>query len=168
MGNGMEIEKKFLLREMPEHLERWEKRELEQGYLCVRPTLRIRKSDEAYILTYKGKQGTEGIDLDAQISQEVEMPLTEEAYLHMREKVDGHMIAKTRYLIPLPDGHTGELDVFHGSLEGLHFIEVEFASPEDAESFCPPSWFGENVSKDERYTNSYLAFCEDLTVFRKG
>lgn len=164
----MEIEKKFLLKEMPEDLDRREKKELEQGYLCVRPTVRIRKSDGDYILTYKGKQGTEGIDLDAQVNQELEMPLTEEAYLHMREKVDGHLIEKTRYLIPLPDGHTGELDVFHGRLEGLHFIEVEFASPEDAESFCTPPWFGENVSKDERFTNSYLAFCEDLEVFRRG
>jgi len=161
----MEIEKKFLLRGMPEHLEQFEKRELEQGYLCVRPTVRVRKSDDAYILTYKGKQGTEDIHLDAQVSQEIEMPLTEEAYLHLREKADGHLVRKTRYLIPLPDGHTGELDVFHGRLEGLRFIEVEFAGPEDAEAFQPPAWFGENVSKDERYTNSYLAFCEDLTVF---
>ena len=161
----MEIEKKFLLREMPEHLDHCEKRELEQGYLCTSPTVRIRKSDEAYILTYKGKWGTEDIHLDARVNQELEMPLTEEAYLHMREKADGHLIRKTRYLIPLPDGHTGELDVFHGRLEGLRFIEVEFADPEDAEAFQPPSWFGQNVSKDERYTNSYLAFCEDLTVF---
>ncbi|MCI8338907.1 MAG: CYTH domain-containing protein [Lachnospiraceae bacterium] len=161
----MEIEKKFLLREMPEYLESREKRELEQGYLCVRPTVRIRKSDEAYILTYKGKQGTKDIALDAQVSQELEMPLTEEAYLHMRKKVDGYLIAKTRYLIPLPDGHIGELDVFHGRLEGLRLIEVEFGSPEDARNFQPPSWFGENVSKDERYTNSHLAFCEDLSVF---
>ena len=164
----MEIEKKFLLKKLPEQWQRYEKKELEQGYLCVHPTVRIRKSDEEYILTYKGKQGTEDIHLDAQVNQEVELPLTREAYLHMREKVDGHLVRKTRYLVPLPDGHTGELDMFHGRLEGLFFIEVEFTDQEDAENFQPPSWFGENVSMDERYTNSYLTFCDDLSVFHKG
>lgn len=162
----MEIEKKFLLTQMPENLDSFEKKEMEQGYLCVHPTVRIRKCNEDYILTYKGKWGTEEVQVEAQVSQELEMPLTQEAYQHMKEKVDGHLITKTRYLIPLPDGHTGELDVFHGRLEGLYFIEVEFASPEDAKTFQPPVWFGENVSKDERYTNSYLAFCEDLQIFR--
>lgn len=161
----MEIEKKFLLRELPEQLAKCEKKEIEQGYLCVRPVVRIRKSNEDYILTYKGKWGTEDISVDAHVSQEMEMPLTGESYLHLREKVDGHLIRKTRYLVPLPDGHTGELDVFHDRLEGLRFIEVEFSDVEDAEKFSPPAWFGENVSKDERYTNSYLTFCQDLTIF---
>lgn len=161
----MEIEKKFLLRQMPDHLESYRKKEVEQGYLCVSPVVRIRKSNDNYILTYKGKWGTEDIHLDASVNQEMEMPLTREAYLHMRKKIDGHLISKTRYLIPLPDGHTGELDVFHGRLEGLYFIEVEFADAEDAEHFKQPDWFGENVSKDERYTNSYLTFCDDLSVF---
>lgn len=163
----MEIEKKFLLREMPGQLEEYEKKEIEQGYLCVRPVVRIRRSNEKYILTYKGRWGTEDIRADARINQEMEMPLTEEAYVHLREKVDGYLIEKTRYLIPLPDGHTGELDVFHGRLEGLRFIEVEFADADDAQSFEPPLWFGEHVSMDERYTNSYLSFCDDLSVFHK-
>lgn len=156
---------KFLVARMPEHLDCYDKREMEQGYLCVQPVVRIRKSNEDYILTYKGKWGTENIQLEAHVNQEMEMPLTEEAYLHLKEKVDGHLITKTRYLIPLPDGHTGELDVFHGKLEGLCFIEVEFTNAEDARTFQPPAWFGENVSRDERYTNSYLSFCEDLEIF---
>lgn len=161
----MEIEKKFLLREMPEHMEGYEKREIEQGYLCVHPVVRIRKSDEDYILTYKGKQGAQDIPGDVHVNQEMEAPLTRDAYYHLREKTDGHLIQKTRYLIPLPDGHMGELDVFHGRLEGLQFIEVEFADLRDAENFEPPIWFGENVSEDERYTNSYITFCEDLSAF---
>lgn len=161
----MEIEKKFLIREMPD-LSAYEKKEIEQGYLCVNPVVRIRKSNDRYILTYKSKQGTGDAErLEAQVNQEVEVPLNEEGYLHLREKVDEHLIQKSRYLIPLPDGHTGELDVFHGLLSGLVFIEVEFADEEDAAAFLPPDWFGENVSKDKRYSNSFLSKCGDLSVF---
>ena len=59
----------------------------------------------------------------------------------------------------------GELDIFGGVLDGLYFIEVEFESEEDAENFVPPVWFGENVSDDKRYANSYLSKCNDLSVF---
>lgn len=163
----MEIEKKFLIRELPD-LSAYEKKEIEQGYLCTDPVVRIRKSNDRYILTYKSRQGiADAESLEAQVNQEVEVPLNEEGYLHLREKVDDHLIQKSRYLIPLPDGHTGELDVFHGLLSGLVFIEVEFADEEDADVFLPPDWFGENVSKDKRYSNSFLSKCEDLSVFNE-
>ncbi|MBR1742926.1 MAG: CYTH domain-containing protein [Lachnospiraceae bacterium] len=163
----MEIEKKFLIKGLPAALDSFENKELEQGYLCTSPTVRIRKSDEDYILTYKAKWGTNQIQVEARVNQEIEMPLTFDGYYHLRKKTDGHMITKTRYLIPLPDGHTGELDVFHGALEGLHFIEVEFRDEEDVKAFQPPEWFGEDVSMDIRYTNSFLAKCADLSVFEK-
>ena len=57
---------------------------------------------------------------------------------HLRQKVDGGLISKTRYIIPLADGHIAELDVFHGPLEGLRFVEVEFQDEEDADLFVPP------------------------------
>lgn len=163
----MEIEKKFLLKYFPDNLENYEKKEIEQGYLCSKPTVRIRKSDKEYILTYKAKWGTENINVDAHVNQEMEMPLTEESYLHLRDKIDGNLIQKTRYLIPLPDGHVGEFDVFHGALDGLYFIEVEFRDEEDAKGFVPPDWFAENISGDYRYTNTYLSSCTDLSCFCK-
>lgn len=160
----MEIEKKFQIKELPD-LSGYQKREIEQGYLCTDPVVRIRKSDDRYILTYKSNMGIEPSGIVAQVNQEIEVPLNEKSYRHLREKVDHHLIRKSRYLIPLEDGHTGELDVFHGLLEGLVFIEVEFENEEAASTFRPPAWFGDNVSKDKRYTNSFLSKCEDLTVF---
>ena len=41
----MEIERKFTIKELPDHLEQYEKREIEQAYLCKKPTIRIRKSN---------------------------------------------------------------------------------------------------------------------------
>lgn len=161
----MEVEQKYQVKEVPD-VSGCEKLEMEQGYLCTAPVVRIRKSNDSYILTYKSKAGIEPSDIAAQINQEVELPLTEQAYLHLRDKVDGYLISKTRYKIPLSDGHTGELDVFHGRLDGLIFVEVEFEQEAEIMTFRPPEWFGENVSRDRRYSNSFLSSCEDLAILK--
>ncbi len=160
----MEIEQKYRIRELPD-VSACEKLEIEQGYLCTDPVVRIRKSNDSFILTYKSKAGVQPSDLAVQINQEVELPLTEQAYLQLRDKVDGYLISKTRYKIPLPDGHIGELDIFHGRLDGLVFVEVEFETEAETQTFQPPKWFGENVSRDRRYSNSFLSTCEDFSVF---
>lgn len=164
----MEIEKKFLVKTLPEGLGQYKKKDIEQGYLCSSPVVRIRRSNNQYILTYKSlPSGIEGDCTGVRVNNEIEAPLTKEGYEHLRKKTDGYIIEKTRYIIPLPDGHTGELDIFGGNLKGLYFIEVEFADEEDAGRFVPPEWFGENVSNDERYANSFLSKCANLDVFLK-
>ena len=50
----MEIERKYLLHELPDNLEQYPHRRIEQGYLCTAPVVRIRKQDDSYWLTYKG------------------------------------------------------------------------------------------------------------------
>ncbi len=162
----MEIEKKFLISSLPEDLQKYEKKVIEQGYLCADPVVRIRKSNDKYILTYKSRMGP-GTALagDTRVNQEVEVSLNQSGYEHLREKIDGSLVKKCRYLIPLPDGHTGELDVFDGVLKGLCFIEVEFADEKDANEFVPPAWFAKNVSGDYRYSNSFLSECKDLSAF---
>lgn len=52
----MEIERKFEVVKIPEELEKYEKEKIEQRYLCVKPTVRIRKSNNEYTLNYKWKQ----------------------------------------------------------------------------------------------------------------
>ena len=146
----MEIEKKFKVKQLPDNLDGYEQKHIEQGYLCVNPIVRIRKSNDRYILTYKSlAAGSDDKNTDVRINNEIEVFLTKEGYEHLKEE----------------DGHTGELDVFGGVLEGLYFIEVEFESEDDAKNFLPPDWFGENVSDDKRYANSYLSKCNDLSVF---
>ena len=154
----MEIERKFKIKKLPENLEQYEKKEIEQAYLCSKPTIRIRKSNEDYILTYKSKLGLKiSEDATASACEEVELPLTKSAYEHMKEKADGSVISKSRYIIPLDNAHKIELDVFYGYLEGLMFAEVEFESEEDAASFELPDWFAEDVTFDHRYSNAVMA-----------
>ncbi len=157
-----EIEKKYLIQKLPENLESYEKVRIEQGYLntCSAPTLRVRKYNEKYILCYKFKQST---DLNvASISKEIELPITEEAYQHLKTKIDGRMIEKNRYLVPLENGLVAEIDIFDGFLKGLEVVEVEFESEEKANQFKAPEWFGKDVTFDVRYKNAQLCKISDV------
>lgn len=147
----MEIERKFLIKKdrFPDNLAQYPCHEIEQGYLCTEPVVRIRRQDDEYYLTYKSK--------GFMTREEYNLPLTKDAYLHLRPKADGLVISKTRYLIPEKNGLTIELDVFHQEYEGLLLAEVEFSSQEEAESYCPPDWFGEDVTFSSRYHNSTLS-----------
>ncbi|MGB8452576.1 MAG: CYTH domain-containing protein [Anaerocolumna sp.] len=159
----MEIERKFKIIKRPKDLVQYPKKEIEQGYLCTNPVIRIRKSNEEYYLTYKSRLNMKGNKKDIALTcEEVELPLSEEAYLHLRNKADNHLIKKTRYLIPIKGNYTAELDEFHGDLDGLIFVEVEFPDEAEAAAFQLPDWFGEDVSFDERYKNNYLAAIDRL------
>ena len=145
----MEIERKFLIKTLPEHLEQYPCHLIEQAYLCTNPVVRIRRQDEEYILTWKGK--------GMMVREEYNLPLNEESFLHMLPKIDGILIDKIRYLIPLDEKHTAELDIFQGTLAPLRIVEVEFATEEDALAFVPPAWFGDDVTQSKKYHNSNLS-----------
>ena len=145
----MEIERKFLISKLPENLETYPFHTLEQAYLCTEPVVRVRRSDDEYILTYKGK--------GLMTREEYNLPLTAESYEHLKAKADGNIICKRRYLIPLESGLTIELDVFEPPFQGLVLAEVEFPSAEEAHAFLPPDWFGEEVTWSTEYHNSTLS-----------
>ncbi len=147
----MEIERKFFVETAPEGYESYPFHMIEQAYLCTEPVVRIRRQDSEYYLTYKSK----GI----LSREEYNLPLTEESYAHLRTKVDGNILTKKRYLIPVenrPD-LTIEFDVFEGKFAGLMLAEVEFASEEDAMAFTPPAWFTRDVTFTREYQNSRLS-----------
>lgn len=144
----MEIERKFLIKELPNDLESFPCRHLEQGYLCTNPVVRIRKDNDRYELTYKGG--------GQMVREEYNLPLTASAYEHLKGKIDGRLITKTRYLIPC-DKYTIELDVFEGDLAPLVLAEVEFDTETEATAFVGPHWFAEDVTFSKLYHNSYLS-----------
>ena len=145
----MEIERKFLIDRLPEKLEVYPHKELEQGYLCTDPVVRVRKEGEEYVLTYKSK--------GLMMREEYNLPLNKTAYEHLLETADGIVISKTRYILPEKDGLKIELDVFHGEHDGLILAEVEFPNEKMANSYCPPDWFGEDVTFSTKYHNSNLS-----------
>ncbi len=159
----MEIERKFTLKTVPDNLNEYPFRHIEQAYLNVNPVVRVRKEDDEYYMTYKGS--------GMMAREESNLSLNEESYYHLRAKADGNIISKKRYLIPLknpgfkegfpapPEDYTLtiELDVFDPPFAPLIMAEVEFGSKEAAAAFVPPAWFGEEVTYCKEYHNSYMA-----------
>lgn len=161
----MEIERKFRVRKVPENLEQYERKQLEQGYLCINPVVRVRKTvkegETTYLLCYKSKIGLElNADAKARVHVEEELPLLKESYDLLFSKIEGRPIRKKRYLIPYRD-YVIELDVFEGELSGLVFAEVEFPDEEETASFVIPDWFAEDVTFDERFRNNWLAMDDE-------
>ena len=144
----MEIDRKFLLKELPSDLENYPVRHLEQCYLCTGPVVRIRKDNDKYELTYKAK--------GMMVRDQYNLPLTKEAYEQLKGKIDGRLITKKRYMIPF-EKYTIELDVFEDDLAPLTLAEVEFTSEEEANAFVAPDWFAEDVTFSKLYHNSFLS-----------
>ncbi len=144
----MEIERKFLISHLPENLESYPCRQIEQGYLCTQPVVRIRRQDDSYYLTYKSG--------GMMVREEYNLPLTAEGYAHLKPKADGIIITKKRYCIPYQN-YTIELDIFEGEIAPLILAEVEFPSEDEALKFTPPEWFVKDVTHSYLYHNSYLS-----------
>lgn len=145
----MEIEKKYLLKKLPD-FGRYEFHKIEQAYLCTDPVVRVRREAEVYYMTYKGS--------GMLAREEYNLPLNAESYAHLKEKADGNIISKTRYRIPLEkEGLVAEVDVFDPPFAPLIMAEVEFESEEQAGAFEAPEWFGEEVTFDSRYHNSNMS-----------
>lgn len=147
----MEIERKYLVPQLPADHASYPYHFIEQGYLSTEPVVRVRREDDTYYLTYKSK--------GLLAREEYNLPLTEESYDHLIKKADGHILTKKRYLIPVKgsDHLIIELDVFEGRFKGLILAEVEFPSIEEAQHFLPPDWFGEDVTFSGEYQNSRLS-----------
>ena len=78
----MEIERKYLIEkeQLPADLASYPFHKIEQGYLCTSPVVRIRRQDDDYFLTYKSK--------GLMAREEYNLPLTQEAYEHLKSKAD--------------------------------------------------------------------------------
>jgi adenylate cyclase len=143
-----EIERKFLVRD-----DSWNDGSpgvrIAQGYLSLDPerSVRVRLAGENAWLTVKGR--TEGIT-----RAEFEYPIPVDDARALLAICLPSVIDKTRHRIGFA-GHLWEIDVFHGTNEGLVMAEVEL----DDESAAPalPLWAGEEVSDDVRYYNTSLA-----------
>ena len=148
---SQEIERKFLVKELPADLENYLHNEIIQGYLIVTDNyieVRIRKKGDKYFETVKAGSGL--------VRKESEKEITKEVFWDHWPLTEGKRVEKVRYDIEYEDVLI-ELDIYSGDLEGLVVAEVEFASEEESVSFVPPSWFGKEVTHDERYKNKNLA-----------
>jgi len=148
-----EIERKFLVPELPAEVLTRAATRLRQGYLSIEPAeVRVRSRDDGtHQLTVKSAGGL--------TRTEVELALTPEQFEALWPLAQ-RSVQKSRTLYEV-DGWPAEIDVYTGKLAGLVVVEIEFPSEADANAFTPPSWFGTEVTDDPRYRNAALAVSEE-------
>jgi len=141
---GVEIERKFLVHQgrLPKDLP--DPDELEQGYLCTDPTVRVRlvsrpDGTRHAELTIKGK----GLLSRAEFNYPIPAADTE-ALLRLCSRG----LRKRRRQL-------GRFVLDHFRDRDLWLAEIELR--DEGESFERPRWLGEEVTEDENYSNARLA-----------
>ena len=148
---NIEIERKFLVKNLNYKSESFEKKYIKQGYLNSdkNRTVRIRVSNNTGFITIKGKSNKNGT---SRFEWEKEIPVTEaEEPLLLCEPT---IIEKTRYLIKV-GYHTFEVDEFAGENSGLVVAEIELNSEDEV--FEKPNWLSKEVTGDLKYYNSSIS-----------
>jgi adenylate cyclase len=149
--NGREIERKFLLKELPPGLNRFRNYPIAQGYLATEPGgrhVRLRKKGKTASLTFKVGRGS--------AREEREIKLSPKQFASLWPATTGRRLRKLRYEIPWKN-FLVELDIYRGRNAGLMVAEVEFPNHTACRKFKPPSWFSREVTGEKRYSNVRLA-----------
>ena len=152
----MEIERKFLVAELPLHLSEAESALITQIYLtecgsdCEKRIRKVvRGGRDAHFLTEKSGNGL--------MRSETETRISRAEFDSLSRVAVSDAIIKKRHFVPIGGELTAELDIYEGNLSGLITVEVEFASTNEAIAFAPPPWFGCEITDDKRYKNRSLA-----------
>ena len=148
-----EIERTFLLDELPATAADVDPTRIDQGYLVITDDVEVRVRARAgdRLLTVKGGRG--------EVRTEVTVPVSAEQFDELWAMTEGRRLRKRRWVLPdVLDGDVDvEVDRFDGALDGLVLAEVEFDTPEASRAFTPPDWFGREVTDDDRYRNAAMA-----------
>ena len=148
---GVEIERKFLVGELPGDLGRYESDHIDQGYVAIGDDgveVRVRRRGDDMTLTIKSGPGM--------MRTEEELAIDGRRFWSLWPLTEGRRVTKTRHVIPLDDVNV-ELDVYSGAHDGLLTAEIEFPSAEASEAFEPPAWLGRDVTGKPKYSNVAMA-----------
>jgi len=152
----IEIERKFLVKN-----DAWPRSEstveMSQGYMAREGNLvcRVRLKNSTYYLSIKAR-------IDNMSSYDYEYAIPPEDGETMLEKLcDRPPVVKTRHLIEHGD-LMWEIDEFSGANTGLVVAEIEL--PDSDASVVLPSWVGDEVTDDKRYTN-YALYCKPYSLW---
>lgn len=147
---GIEIERKFLVRDDSWRGEAGEGLRCVQGYLCVGPPVAVRVRIMGGSAKINIKKSTLSVQRD---EFEYPIPLGDAEDL-LAGLCEGYPVEKTRYRLHYGD-YTWEIDEFAGLNKGLVVAEIEL--PHVDAPFERPPWLGTEVSDDPRYLNSSLS-----------
>lgn len=153
---SIEIERKYLLTSNPRELietgiiQFIQEERIEQTYIAMDTDqeLRVRRivnlSNDAVSYTHTFKNGV-GL-----AREEIEYGITETIYNQIMEAFGYIPLTKNRITAKYEQIKV-EIDIY----DQVQFtvVEVEFASMEEADTFVPPAWFGEEISFNKTYSN---------------
>ena len=127
--------------------------DIKQTYLCFEPEMRVRNynSGQAYEFTIKNNMSSDGL-----VRDEYNFDITKDQYDNLITKQEGNTIHKTRYQL-YDDKQVIAIDIFHGDLDGLAYMEIEFANEEESKLYKQPDWVIKDVTNDINYKNGHLA-----------
>ena len=148
MSLGIEIERKFLIKHMPDQ-KPIRTHSIKQGYVAREGynSVRVREKDGKYILSIKTNNNGMG-------RNELEYEISAEEGEVLFNSVPHDVIEKTREIYEI-NGLIWELDVFSGQNKGLIIAEVELNSIDQSIDF--PDWVGPEVTELSKFYNANLA-----------
>jgi adenylate cyclase len=149
--HNREIERKFLVKGLPDNLKQSRHFIIEQGYLATESAgrqVRLRKTGNTTSLTFKIGRGSH--------REEREIKLSPNQFAALWPATAGRRLRKVRYEIPW-DSVVIEIDIYRGRHAGLVVAEVEFPDGLSCRKFEAPWWFGREVTGEKRYSNVRLA-----------
>ena len=146
----IELEKVWLVKELPANINKLKRSNITQAYLdnytdetgLELKHARIRKKDDEYTFTVKYWAGAK--TETGQLIEKTEQ-ITKEKYIELIKQAS-RKVVKSRYYFPLENGLTAEIDIYQNELNGLNVVEVEFSSLNKEKNFKVPDWFGKEVS----------------------
>lgn len=150
MAIGTEIERKFLLDELPGALAFAKRKAILQGYLALDgdTEVRVRRTPSGATLTIKHGGG--------EVRVEEELALDERRADALWELTAGRRLQKARREMRV-DGVLVEVDEYSGALDGLIVAEVEFDDEDASRAWTAPAWFGREVTGEAAYANRSLS-----------
>ena len=157
LADDKEVERKWLIdkNNIPYDLKASdvEVYEIKQTYLCFDPEMRVRdyNNGQSFEFTIKNNMSSDGL-----VRDEVNIEINKKQYNNLVIKQEGKTIHKTRYQF-YDNGQVIAIDIFHGDLDGLAYMEIEFANEEESKKYEEPNWVIKDVTSDVRYKNGHLA-----------
>lgn len=157
LADDVEIERKWLIKEedIPYDLSAKGVKGIDilQTYIFFEPEIRVRDYNNGglYEMTIKNNMSKDGLVRDETIIE-----ITKEEYDNLMQKKEGITIHKTRYEL-MDKENVVAIDIFHGELEGLAYMEIEFKNRAESEAYPDPDWVIADVTSDVRYKNGHLA-----------
>jgi CYTH domain-containing protein len=150
----LELERTFLLKNIPDGLEKCKSVEIIDIYVpksSVHPVLRIRKRGDKLEITKKQPI----TDADSSEQSEHTISLSKEEFEELSQ-ITGKRFRKIRYYYPF-DSNIAEIDIYKDALEGLSVVDVEFDSKEKKDVFTMPEFCLVDVTQDKIIAGGMLA-----------